>query len=217
VENTAARGLAIRLDAEGNADVTVTCELTGYFDRKTRLSLKDLKPSEEQKVFDSAASAVTAGAVETGHTHSDLTDLTEPVIVTQTVEAEAFAVAQGDMMIVHLPDFPLDVANMEVAPSLAERKYPFDYPCEFRSDFEIALDLPEGYEVVWAPETTAVDAGAATFALSCGVSDDGRSVLWKRSVTVSDRSIPVESYPGFKESYDRSASPKNQLVILRKI
>jgi hypothetical protein len=142
--------------------------------------------------------------------------LTEPVVVTQKVEADAFAVAQGDMMIVHLPDFPFVFANMGVAPSLAERKYPFEYPCEFRSDLEIALALPDGYEVVWSPETTTVDAGAATFDLTCGVSDDGRSVLWRRSVIVNDRSIPVDRYSDFKESYDRSASPKNQLVILKK-
>jgi transglutaminase-like putative cysteine protease len=216
-ENRAHRRMAIALDTQGDAKVTATSELAGYFDRKTRLRLKDLKPSEADKVFDASASAVTAGAVETDRFHSDLSDLTEPVVVSQSIDAEGFAVAQGDMMIVHLPGFPFEFANMDVTPSLAERKYAFEYPCEFESGLEIALTLPEGYEIAWVPEGSTIDAGAATFELACGVSDDGRSILWRQSVTVSDRSIPVESYSGFKESYDRSASPKNQLVILRKV
>jgi hypothetical protein len=215
-ENRALRNMSIALDPEGNADVTVRSQLAGYFDRKTRMRMKDLKPSEVQKLFDSAASRVTAGAVETAHSHSDLADLTEPVVVEQGIDAESFAVAQGDMMIVHLPDFPHSTASMEAAPSLAERKYAFEYPCEYASDLEITLTLPDGYEVVWIPESNTVDAGAATFDLSCRLSDDGRSVIWKRTVMVSDRSIPVASYAAFKESYDQSVSPKNQLVILKR-
>jgi hypothetical protein len=209
--------MTVALDQEGNADIGATCALTGYFDRKTRMQLKDSKPSEVQKIFDSAASAVSAGATNAGYSQSDLSDLTEPVSVTQSIDAPDFAVAQGDMMIVHLPQFPFEFASTGVTPSLAERRYPFEFPCELMSDFEIDLSLPEGYEVVWTPEDTTVETGAATFQLFCSTDTESHSVTWRWTVTVNDRSIPADAYPGFKQSYDRSASPKNQLLILRKV
>ncbi|MBN2565422.1 MAG: DUF3857 and transglutaminase domain-containing protein, partial [Candidatus Eisenbacteria bacterium] len=189
-ENHASLKMTLALDDEGNADIEATCSLAGYFDRKTRMELKDLKPSEEQKVFDSAASGVSAGATNAGYTHSDLSDLTEPITVTQSIEVPGLAVAQGDMMIVHLPQFPFGFASTGVYPSLAERRYPFEFPCELVSELEIDLSLPEGYEVVWTPEDATVETEAATFGLSCRSDTQTHSVIWTWTVTVNDRSIP---------------------------
>ncbi|MFH1688705.1 MAG: DUF3857 domain-containing protein [Candidatus Eisenbacteria bacterium] len=216
-ENHSQKSMLVTLDGDGNADIRASCDLTGYFDRKTRIDLKDATTPEEQKLFDTAANLVSAGASDSDHSHSDLTDLVEPVTVLQNIEAEGFAVPQGDMMIVHLPPFPYSFAATGVYPSLSERRYAFEFPCEFRSDFEIHLSLPEGYEVAWAPEDVMLTTPDAVFELSCELHEDERSVVWRRSVAVNERSVAVHNYDKFKESYDGLISPKNRLLLLKKI
>jgi hypothetical protein len=180
------------------------------------MDLKDATPSETDKVFESAASVVSTGATDAGYSLSNLADLTEPVRVSQTIRAEGLAVPQGDMMIVHLPAYPHEFAASGVYPTLAERRYAFEFPTEFRSDTAIRLEIPQGYEVAWMPESTSKVTQDVVFELTCELDEEGKAVLWNRLVVVNERSIPVERYTEFKEGYDSLVSPKNQLILLRK-
>ncbi len=216
-ENLALKNMVVTIDGDGSAEIRASCELEGYFDRKARRDLKDATPSEKQKLFDSAASVVSAGATSTGYSHSDVTDLTEPVRVVQDVRAKELAVPQGDMMIVHLPPFPHSFASMGIYPALAERRYAFEFPCEFRSDLEIDVSLPDGYEVAWLPEDVMLITPVAVFQLTCESHKDSHTVVWKRSIVINERSISRENYGVFKENYDTLVSPKNRLILLRKV
>jgi hypothetical protein len=215
-ESRSTQNLTVTLDEKGNADVVADCNLIGFFDRKARRDLKDATPSEAEKLFDSAANLVSTGATDQGYEYSDLADLTQPVRVSQTVRAEELAVPQGDMMIVHLPPYPHGFARSGVYPSLAERRYAFEFPCEFESDLTISLSLPDGYEVAWLPEDVTLTTPDVVFEIACDLDDTNHAVVWRRSVTVNERRIPVERYDEFKESYDTLGSPKNRLVLLRK-
>ena len=216
-ENRSLRAMDLIIDSSGDAEARVSCALTGYFDRKTRRDLKDATPSEAQKLFDTAANRLNTGASDTGHSHSDLSDLTEPVTAEQEIVAEGLAVPQGDMMIVHLPPFPFSFASMGVEPSLAERRYAFEFPCEFTSEFVINLELPEGYRVAWAPEDLTLTTPDAVLELTCEAHEDQHVVVWRQSVTVNERSIAVDEYSEFKGNYDRLVSPKNRLVLLERL
>jgi len=215
-ENLALKNMVVTLDSDGSAEIRASCELEGYFDRKARRDLKNATPPEKQKLFDTAANVVSAGATSTGYSHSDVTDLTEPVRVVQDIRAKELAVPQGDMMIVHLPPFPHSFASTGVYPALAERRYAFEFPCEFRSDIELHLSLPDGYEVAWLPEDVMLVTPVAVFRLTCESHEDEHSVVWKRSIAVNERSISLENYGKFKENYDALISPKNRLVLLKK-
>jgi len=215
-ESEARRTMMVELAADGSADIAASCELSGYFDRKARRALKDATPSEAEKLFDAAANAVSAGATDAGYSHSDLADLTTPVSVSQNIRAEELAVPQGDMMIVHLPPYPHGFAGSDVYPSLAERRYAFEFPCEFRGETTLTLDVPQGYEVAWMPEAASVTTPDVIFELSCEHDAEANTIVWKRTVSVNERSIPVERYEEFKENYDSLVSPKNSLVLLRK-
>ena len=215
-ENHARKSMVVTIDGDGNADVRASCELTGYFDRKARRDLKDATPSEAQQLFDTAANVVSAGASDVGHSHSDLADLTETVTVLQNIEAEGFAVRQGDMMIVRLPPFPHSFASTGLYPSLAERRYAFEFPCEFGSDIVLDLSLPDGYEVAWLPEDVTLITPDAVFKLTCESYEDQHTVVWTRSITINERSISIDNYGEFKENYDTLISPKNRLILLKK-
>ncbi len=216
VENSAHRTMSVILETDGSAAIHAACELSGFFDRKARRAMKDATPSERGKVFESTASALSAGATDVNHAHSDLADLTVPVTASQDIEAPDFAVAQGDMMIVRIPAFPLDFASTGVYPSLAERRYAFEMPCPATSSLAIDVRIPDGYEVVRMPDALSLESDAARFEVACEWDEAERNISWTQDVTFKRMTIPVEEYGKFKDDYDALASPKNRLVLLRK-
>ena len=216
-ENRTRHNMTMVITEDGTAMIRAASEVTGYFDRKTRLTLKDESPSELKKVFDTAASGVSQGATNLSHRMSDLNDLTEPVMVLQNIEAPDLAVPQGDMMIVRIPQFPHGFTSMELVPSLAERKYAYEFPCEFVEELEVTMTIPDGYGIAWMPEDMSVATGNVTLSLSCESHEDQNSIVWRRSTTVPDRSVAMEDYETFKKSFDAFTSPKNMLVLLKRV
>lgn len=215
-ENVSKRSLGIFLEEDGSALVRAVCHLFGYFDRKSRMALKDATPSERDKLFDQAANAVSTGATSQDYRVPDLTNLLAPAQFTQTISAPDFAVCQGDMMIVRIPSFPHDFANLGVYPSLAERTYPFDFPVEARSEIDVKVVLPRGYEVAYWPEGVTVENDLMDVKFLCDWYEGKQSVLWRLYVTLKEKRIPVDRYAEFKEIFDTIASPRNSLILLKK-
>jgi len=213
-ENMADKWMKIVVAPDGSADVSMGCDLVGYFDRKTRMTLKDATTSEADKLFEGSANSVSSGAKSVSYTHSDLTDLTEPVTVSQEIEAPDFAVPQGDMMIVRVPAFPFRFSSLEAAPRLAERKYPFQLPCESSTSFSVEIELPEGYDVVRMPERQTLTGGSSEWTLICDWDEAAHTMSWKMDVLFNDMRVPVEAYEEFKKAYDAIAHPKNRLILL---
>jgi len=215
-ENAATKSMSIFLEEDGSATVRAVCHLFGYFDRKSRMALKDATPSERDKVFDQAANAVSVGATSTDYYAPDLADLLAPAQFTQSIDAPDFAVCQGDMMIVRIPSYPHDFANLGVYPSLAERTYPFELPCEAKSQIDVKVVLPEGYQVAYWPESTTVESDIMDVEFLCDWYEGKQSILWRMNVTFKEMRIPVERYSEFKAVFDTISSPKNWLILLKK-
>jgi hypothetical protein len=215
-ENVAHRFLTVTMNPDGSAAVEAKCSLTGYFDRKTRMALKDALPTDVQKAFDTAANAVSAGAKDVSHTMTDLADLAVPVTVSQEIDAPDFAVPQGDMMVVRVPPFPYDFAATGIAPTLSERKFPFEYPCEVDNRLEVTIRVPQGYDVARIPETVSVSTPVAEFDLACRWNADQRTIVWQLDTVVRSRRIEVPDYAAFKAGHDAVTAPKNRLVLLKK-
>lgn len=216
-ENRADKSMKIALGQDGSATVTAMCDLVGYFDRKTRMTLKDATDTEEGKAFDGYANIVSAGATDVEHSHSDLSDLTEPVSARQVIDAPDFAVPQGDMMIVRVPRFPLAFASVDEYPHLAERKYPFELSCENTTSLSVNIALPDGYEVVRLPDAVSSVTDAADMSIDCTWDKASNSISWRASVVMKTMQVPTESYAAFKAASDDIAAPRNNLILLRKM
>ncbi len=215
-DNLASKWMEIVIDADGGARVIAACDLSGYFDRFTRMSLKDATDSEESKAFDGYANVVSAGAKSVERTHSDLADLTMPVSVRQVIDAPDFAVPQGDMMIVRVPSFPFPFASVNVYPTLAERKYPFEFPCESETDLSVSIALPEGYEVVRLPDPVSSTSDIADMSIDCIWDETTHTVTWKANVVLKKMQVPTDVYAAFKAASDGIAAARNNLILLKK-
>ncbi len=214
--NHADKTMKIELAPDGSAKVELASDLKGYFDRKTRMTLKDATEPEKEKIFDGYAHGVSPGATDVEHSHSNLLDLTEPVSVRQSIDAPDFAISQGDMMILRIPRFPFDFGSIESYPTLAERKYPYQIPCENRILLSIDIALPEGYEVVRMPDPLASSNESADMVLECEWDEPSNSIEWRVDFTHKQMRVPTDSYAAFKADVDALASPKNRLILLRK-
>jgi len=215
-ENVADRWMKVAVAPDGSASVSMGCDLKGYFDRKTRMTLKDATTPEKDKVFEGSANAISSGAKSVSYSVSDLADLTEPVTVSQEIDARDFAVPQGDMMIVRVPGVPLRFSSLEAYPSLAGRKFPYEMPCESTTSLSVEVKLPEGYDVVKMPENQALSTGSSDWALTCDWDEATSIMTWHMDVTFNEMTVEVESYGEFKGAFDSMAHPKNRLVLLAK-
>jgi len=216
LENRSDRSVVAEIADDGAAELVATCEVSGLFDRKSRIALKDATESEIQKFFEEATGSIGPGATDVEHFLTDLKDLLEPVKVQQTIDAPGFAVPQGDMMIVRTPEFPFAFARIEIEPSLAEREFSFMLPAELSSEYEFRARIPQGYEPIRIPEPIEIDTEDALFELSCEWVPAERSVVWTKTIEFRTRRIPVDRYDAFKAAFDRLLSPKNSLILLER-
>ena len=216
-ENLAMKFLSVQLNDDGSAQVRVTGQMHGFYDRQARRALKDATPPEEDKFFDQAAVALSQGALSADYSHSDLSNLLEEVRIRQTVEAPDFAVVQGDMMILRIPAYPYAFATTAVYPSLPERTLPFDTQCATRIEFEAKILVPKSLRIERLPEPVSLQGEYADFELSCTWSPERHTIYWHRTIIIKKPIVPVDAYGEFKRAYDTISSPKNSLILLKKI
>ena len=214
-ENVSRHTVSMGFRPDGPTEASVSCELTGRFDRRARRELKDATPSEAEDFFEATANAFSPGGESLHTSVSDLKRLNGPCRIQQVVSVTDFAVKQGDFMIVRVPEFPFEFARIDFYPSLAERELPFDTPCELVSEYWCKIVLPVGYDAVRIPEAVAVDTPVARFELRCDYDRDARTIHWKETITLREKTIPIESYAEFKDAYDTLVSPKSRLVLLQ--
>ncbi len=215
--NYARKTFSVQLSPDGSAEMRVICQLGGFYDRKARRALKDVTPSEEGKYFDSSADAVSSGATSVIYSHSDLKNLMEAVSVRQTVSAPDFAVVQGDIMVLRIPEFPHAFASTGVYPRLSERELPFDLQSEVYSHLEVKVLLPNGFTIERMPEPLLIETEHADFELDCFLGDGDHTLFWLQKITIKKTVISPEDYEAFKKGYDALASPKNSLILIRQI
>jgi len=216
-DNLSTKYLSIQLNEDGSAKVRATCQLRGNFDRRARRALKDATPTEEEKFFDEAAGAFSQGALSADFSHSDLSNLMEEVAIRQTIEAPDFAVVQGGMMILRVPPHPYGFAGTTVIPSLAERELPFDNERASRISYHAKILVPRPLLVERVPEPISIETEYADFELSCIWDETKHTVHWRRTITIKEQVVPVEAYGEFKSAFDAIMSPKNSLILFRKL
>jgi hypothetical protein len=215
-ENFVYNTMSIILRDDGSAMISSSVAVKGYFDRKTRRALKDATPSEQRKVFETAANRLSPGSTELNSNISDMKKLNSPARVGQAIEAPDFAVTQGEFVIVRVPPFPFEFATLAAYPSLSERKLPFDLPCEAHTIYDCKFIVPPSLEVARLPTTVVVERPDAEFRLTCNWLPDEGHIFWKREIIFKEKTISLESYEAFKNAYDAATSPKSSLLLLKK-
>lgn len=216
-ENLAQKTVTIGMGSDGAAYIGMSTDLYGYFDRKARRTLKDATPSERKDFFESSASAVSPGGTDDANEVSDLKDLTSPCVINQAVSAPDYAPFQGDFAIVRIPEVPFGFTELGAYPSIADRELPFELPCEAASVFATKILLPADFVPERIPDNMSIELPEASFRLECFYDSSAGAIHWNETMILRQKRIPVERYAEYKEAWDTLASPKNRLILLKKI
>jgi len=190
----------------------------GDFDRRLRARLKDLTPKELTQFFDQVANAVGEGTHITARTLSDLKDLAKGGELSWAYRAPDYAVAEGEMIICHLPPLALDFWEATpYRPTLQERRYPFHIAMDCTFECERRFRLPVGFRIAYLAAKVAVENEFGSWLLDYQADPKApQVVVEKRKVLLKRQTIPIERYAAYKAVYDDFVHRRNTMILLEK-
>lgn len=186
--------LELTLDAQGGAQGTLTLESVGRGGsglRRTARNAEVFKQATQRlaSIFLPNATASNARALE-------VESLRVPAAIRVDVATGTFARVEGDSLRVKLPSD----ANPRATFQLATRKHPLVLGTPQQSQVDIALTLPEGWEVKKLPLATEVSLPCLS--LSRQVKVEGRVVKTTQRYQTSCERLGVGEYAQYRGRLD---------------
>ena len=201
---------------DGSIQGSMRLELSGLFDARARRELKDQTGPERDRFFAEAVNRVLGEGRVLKTTLSDPKDLVRPVSIVQEFRGDEFAVFQGTVMLINLPQYLYAFAELPSYPSLAKRLYPFRVSDEAETETVINLKIPAGYKPLYLPEGFSQKTDYGEFVFKAAYDPAIRTVRIERVMRFAKKEIPVEAYPEFKRTVDAFGGVKNNLILLEK-
>ncbi|WP_378182402.1 DUF3857 domain-containing protein [Aquimarina sp. SS2-1] len=98
-----------------------------------------------------------------------------------------------------------------------DRKYPIDFGYSFSNKYMVNIKIPEGYEVVECPKSTALKLpnNMGKFIFRSNVTNGVIQVVVDETITAPV--IPASYYQAVKEFYNQVIQKENEQVVLKKI
>jgi len=216
-DNLASTRMDIQLSANGDAEGTVACMVTGHFDWQTRIRMKDATPKRVEQYFQGWANNLGEGSLSGDYKVSDCADLLEPVEVVQSFTTPELAVLEGEMMVLHTPPVPYGFATASFPVSEVMRFYNLEVGSNLTMRTEGQISLPEGYEAVYVPEAFSATNALGKWHTSYEINDNKDQIKFVTEVIVMDPMVDVDEYFDFKESFDSFNKPRNSLILLERV
>ncbi len=139
----------------------------------------------------------------------------EHIVFTETVSLSAtnYATKSGDRIL-----FTLNVFNNNgyVPNRYRNRKMPLEIQRGFLDEDELTLQLPEGYQVEALPEEKNIKNEFGAYSMSASLSEDGKAVVYKRSLFVKEGAYPKEKYDSYRDFRRTTARADNAQMVLVK-
>ncbi len=130
-----------------------------------------------------------------------------------TLEAESFAKAAGDLLLVRPRVLGSKTSGM------LETKEPRQYPVEFagpeRDTDVFEISLPPGYEIEELPPPVNVDDGFASYHSKTEIV--GRALRYTRTFEIKELSVPVSKVGQLKDFYRIIAGDERNSAVLKRV
>lgn len=211
-ENLVSRRLKIVLGEDGSASGELKLLPLGYFDLKTRETLKNLTPQLQRMLFQEAANLLSEGTELKGYHLSRLQDLTRPDTLSFTFQTPQYGIKEGDLMLVKIPPNPFPFTDIPVSPKLSERRYPVLSPKPLTIEVEGSITIPKGYKVDYLPPQKEERNSMGSFRQA--FRQEGGEIIFRSKLSLEKREISPEEYSQFKGLYEGFTHPQNSLLIL---
>lgn len=214
-ESLALNSFVIRLAAGGGAGFECEASLSGSFSAGARWLLRDRKPDELRQFFARAAAGLAPGAVVRESKVDGLTDCRREVTIRQTMEASDFTVMQGNLMVVEIPEFPLDLAEVRPVVGPDSRKTPLSLSFPIRSVTRLEIRLPDGFDLLYMPAGSTRETDAWSARKSFQWQEAPGIVTVEREIRLTRNILPPASYPEIRDFFRRLADRQDNILLLR--
>lgn len=150
---------------------------------------------------------------------TDFRDLTKPFAIRMKFETPDYAVAEGGLLVLHMP-LAQNLGRqgrlgrfLAVAESDKRKTDILIWATDTR-DYRERLKIPRGYQLVGGPIREKVVSDAADFEAT--LEQKGNTLVLTEHIQVHKRQIPAKSYPGYKKVMDAVQAFGSRAIYLEK-
>lgn len=205
--------LKLSLSEDGDLEGEIYTELSGCYDRRARRCLKNKTNQEKEMWIQGIMSLIATNVKLISCSISNLNDLTMPVDMHAYFEAKGFASVNNGTIQLLLPSNPFGFATPSNYVSLSERKYPLIMPPPRVIQYQVELELPEGFAVDYLPQNLSSENEFAKVYLCCSTD---KKILYNSELVFKKHRIEPNEYQDFKSVVNEFLKPKTRMIILKR-
>lgn len=187
----------VSLDADGNAAVKAGRELKAGI-VESYLGLYSATESEKKEMLNSSISARTDNfevqSIRDNTGEYDGAGFEPEMEIGYRFDSPGYARTSKDRMFV-----PLAPAKFGLSAQKSERKYDIVIEDDALNVISTVVEIPEGYHIESLPQSTEVNCPWAAYTLECSLSEEGRLVVLKQSVSLKAGRFPASDYEQYRE------------------
>lgn len=207
--------IAAEIGQDGAIKGKIISELSGLFDQRGRRQLKDMTAKELDVFYKESVNKIGEDGKALKNQLSNPKDLAQKIKISQEFSAQNFAIFQGSIMLIPIPQVPYAFAEIP-SPSLAKRKYPVRLPGEAEIHASVVLKVPFEFKPLYLPKAFSFEKEYGDFSFSAAYDPAQSSVVVKKTLVFKKRDIPIDEYEEFKKIMDSFGIAKNNLILLEK-
>ncbi len=210
-KTTIRRRAQFRLDAAGTISGTVRLEMTGQAAIERRAALGNASPKEVEAAVREDVTDRFPGADVSAVTVEERDAPEKPLVITYAVEAPAFATRTATYLLLPASWFRKGQAPRFPSPT---RTQPVFFHYGTTEEDEISVEIPERFAVedTSTPPPVRILGGKGEYKVA--LTQDGRTVTYRRSFRLTGGTVGVEDFPPLKRAFDRIQSADEQTITL---
>ncbi len=213
-ESMSRRTVTISVDEEGKIAGTMKWEGSGWFEHHVRELMRDLPPRQRkiriERDLNDATIPITVNRMEM----PDWGDFRVIPEIKVAFTSSRAGLKTADMMVIPLPDMPLNSGRVKVPVIEPGRKQAVELNTSGLESVRITVDLPEGYDLVYHPGNGKVDNRIVQVIQTVDIIESKYQLLreyhWKAS------RMEPDVFETTTTDFGMFSHPSENILILRK-
>ena len=211
LEDRAEASFRLAPQPDGRARLNVTKRFYGLAAAQFRHHIEEMPPEERRRFIQEEVAAISQSARLAG----EMTTRTDvyPPVQEFTVEADRYAVREGDLLYFRLPGLGQPVLDLRAD----TRQRPLLWDGARHSTVAVDVDLPEGFRTarITPPDQTWRCPEYAGH-IDCAVSQTNGTLSLRQDIRLDPVCLPASAYPDLLEANRIFAHPRMANVVLGK-
>ncbi|MGH9936425.1 MAG: DUF3857 domain-containing transglutaminase family protein [Blastocatellia bacterium] len=207
------RSAKLRLSEDGAIEGEVRIEYTGHMAVEKKEDYDEEAPAEREKRMHAALAKRIGNAEIAEVKFENVTDPFKPLVISYKVRAQGYAERTGKRLFLQPGFFKKGVGPLFPTNTRKHDVY-FYYP--WAEEDDIVIDLPAGYALDNAEQPGDLSFGdLGHYKIKIGVTQDQRTLSYKRQFRFEGMVFPKETYPNLKRAFDAVHQVDNHAITLK--